>query len=84
MVTTLTSSSIFHGEESLCIQGIARLLRQVLQPHGKSSLGAEIAQVLPSLQDILVDELDASGPLFQEKTMRFVTARQLPDHSIHI
>jgi len=42
-----------------------------------------ITTVLPSLQNIFVEELEPSGP-FQENIGRFVAARQLSDHLIAI
>jgi hypothetical protein len=46
-------------------------------------VGSKITEVLPSLQNIFVDQLDPSGP-FQENIGRFVAARQLSDHPIVI
>ena len=46
-------------------------------------VGARITEVLPSLQNIFIEGLEASGPL-QENVGRFVAARQLSDHPISI
>ncbi len=46
-------------------------------------LGGGITEVLPSLQDIFVKELEPSGP-FQENIRKFVAARQLSNHPIAI
>jgi hypothetical protein len=46
-------------------------------------VGAGIAEVLPSLQNIFVEGLEPSGP-FQENIGQFIAARQLSDHPIAI
>ena len=45
--------------------------------------GGRITEVLPSLQNIFVKELEPSGP-FQENIERFVTAQRLSSHPIAI
>ena len=45
--------------------------------------GRRISEVLPTLQNIFVEGLEASGP-FQENIGQFVAARQLSDHTIAI
>jgi hypothetical protein len=55
--------------------GIAAALQELV--------GARITEVLPSLQNIFVEELQPWGPL-QEKIGQFVAARQLSDHPIAI
>jgi hypothetical protein len=45
--------------------------------------GGRIAEVLPSLQNILVKGLEPSGP-FRENVRQFVAARQLSNHTITI
>jgi hypothetical protein len=48
-------------------------------------VGTRITEVLPSLQNIFVEELKSSGPSsFQENVGQFVAARQLSDHPIAI
>jgi hypothetical protein len=54
--------------------GIATTLRE---------LGGGITEVLPSLRNIFVEELDASGPV-PENIGRFVAARQPSGHTIAI
>ena len=46
-------------------------------------IGARIMEVLPSLQNIFVEELKLSGA-FEEKTRQFVAMRQLSDYPIAI
>jgi hypothetical protein len=46
-------------------------------------VGDRITEVLPSLQNIYVQELEPWGP-FQENIGQFVAARQLSDHPIAI
>jgi hypothetical protein len=55
--------------------GIAAALQELI--------GARITEVLPSLQNIFVEELQPSGP-FQENIGQFVAARQLSGHPIAI
>ncbi|KAN0123625.1 hypothetical protein V8E52_002957 [Russula decolorans] len=55
--------------------GIAAALQELV--------GARIAEVLPSLQNILVEGLEPSGPL-QENIGQFVAARHLSGHPIAI
>jgi hypothetical protein len=55
--------------------GIAAALQELV--------GGRIREVLPSLQNIFVEELEQSGP-FQEKIGKFVAARQLSNHPITI
>jgi hypothetical protein len=45
--------------------------------------GGRITEVLPSLQNIFLKELELSGPL-QENIWRFVAARELSGHPIAI
>ena len=45
--------------------------------------GDKMTEVLPSLQNIFLEELEPSGP-FQENIKQFVTARQLLNHHITI
>ena len=49
----------------------------------KELVGGGITEVLPSLQNIFVEEPEQSGP-FQENIEQFVAARQLSDHPIAI
>jgi hypothetical protein len=53
--------------------GIATALQELV--------GSRTTEVLPSLQNIFVEELEPSGPV-QEKIGQFVAARQLSDHPI--
>ena len=46
-------------------------------------VGGRIAEVLPSLQNVFVEGLEALGP-FQKNIGQFVAARQLSDHPIAI
>ena len=46
-------------------------------------VGGRVTEVLPSLQNILVEGLETSGP-FQENIGQFVTARQLSNHPVAI
>ena len=46
-------------------------------------VGARITEVLPSLQSIFIDGLEASGP-FQENIRQFITARQLSGHPVAV
>ena len=46
-------------------------------------VGARITDVLPSLQNIFVEDLEPSGP-FEEDIRVFVTARQLFGHPVVI
>jgi hypothetical protein len=46
-------------------------------------VGDRITEVLPSLQNLFVEELELSGP-FQENIGQFVAARQLSDHPIAV
>ena len=67
----------FPTVKNLCLSkdfapGIAAALQEIV--------GTE---VLPSLQNIFVEELEPSGP-FQENIRQFVTVRQLSGHSITI
>ncbi|KAF8495491.1 hypothetical protein F5888DRAFT_1635549 [Russula emetica] len=55
--------------------GIAAALQELV--------GARITEVLPSLQNILVEGLETSGPL-QENIGQFIAARQLSNHPITI
>jgi hypothetical protein len=55
--------------------GIAAALQELV--------GDRITEVLPSLQNIFVEELEPSGP-FQENIGQFVAARQLSDRPIAI
>ena len=55
--------------------GIAAALRELV--------GGRITEVLPSLQNIFVEELESSVPL-QENIRQFVATRQLSDHPITI
>ena len=75
MVATLTS--IYRGEESLPVQEFAPGIVAALQ----ELFGDRITEVLPSMRNIFVEGLEASGP-FQEKIGQFVAARQLSDHPI--
>ena len=49
----------------------------------KELVGGRIIEMLPSLQNIFVEELESSGP-FQENIGQFVAARQLSVHPIAI
>jgi hypothetical protein len=55
--------------------GIAAALQELV--------GGRITEVLPNLRDILVKDLELSGP-FQDNIGQFVAARQLSDHPIAI
>ena len=46
-------------------------------------VGGRITDVLPSLQNIFVEELEPSGPL-RENIGQFVTARQLSGHPVAV
>jgi hypothetical protein len=59
----------------LSAPGIAAALQELV--------GGGIIEMLPSLQNIFVEELEPSGP-FQENIEQFVAARQLSDHPIAI
>ena len=55
--------------------GVATALQQLV--------GDRITEMLPSLQNIFVQQLETSGP-FQENIGQFLAARQLSDHPIAI
>jgi hypothetical protein len=55
--------------------GIAAALQELV--------GSRITELLPSLQNILVEGLEPSGP-FQENIGQFVAARQLSGHPIAV
>ena len=55
--------------------GIAAALQELVE--------GRITEVLPSLQNIVVEGPEPSGP-FQENIGRFVTTRQVSDHPITI
>jgi hypothetical protein len=62
-------------------------LSKEFEPNIAASLqelvGGRITEVLPSLQNIFVEELEPWGP-FQENNGQFVTARQLSGHPVVI
>ena len=49
----------------------------------KELVGGMITEVLPTLQNIFVEDLESSGP-FQKSIGQFVAARQLTDHPVTI
>ena len=49
----------------------------------KDLVGGRITEVLPILQNIFVEALEASGP-FQKDIGQFVAARQLSDHAVAV
>ena len=49
----------------------------------KELVAGRITEVLPSLRNIFVERLEASGP-FKDKIGQFVAARQLSDHPVTI
>jgi hypothetical protein len=65
--------NLYISKES--VPGVAAALEELV--------GIKITEVLPNLENIFVEELEASG-LFQENIGQFVAARQLSDHPVTI
>ena len=65
--------NLYISKES--VPGVAAALEELV--------GIRITEVLPNLENIFVEELEASG-LFQENIGQFVAARQLSDHPVTI
>ena len=60
---------------------LSKIFAQFIAATLQELVGGRITEVLPSLQNIFVEELEPSGP-FQKSIGQFVAARQLSGHSV--